>query len=104
MEQDSDQAKGALLKALATKYIWWKSPEDAIRNERRVVAQIMDIGDFEDVRIALNTFGKEPFEDALRHADPGWFSAKSWAYWHYRSGITPYQEAPPVMPSREFSR
>jgi len=100
MNRNLSEATDTLLKALAKKYIWWKSPDEAARDTRRVVAQIMNVGDFDDVRIALLTLGKEPFREALTHAEPGWFSPKSWAYWHYRFGITAFDNAPPPLPKR----
>jgi hypothetical protein len=40
-----------ILKRLATKYIWWKTPDEALQQPERVVAQVMDIGDYEDVQM-----------------------------------------------------
>ena len=31
---------------LARKYIWWKTPEQAVQQPLRVLAQVMDIGDY----------------------------------------------------------
>ena len=89
-----------LIATLAKKYVWWLPPDEAARDERRVVAQVMDIGDFDDVRVAIERLGTEPFKVALTHAQAGWFSPKSWAYWHYRCGLTPYDSAPPPLPAR----
>lgn len=94
--------KAALLKVLAKKYIWWESAEESVKNEHRVMAQVMNVGDFDDASIALKTLGSKLFEDALAKAQPGWFSPKSWAYWHYRCGITPSDALPPAMPVREI--
>lgn len=35
---------GELLKRMARKYIWWKTPEDTVATPQRVMAQVMDIG------------------------------------------------------------
>ncbi len=91
-----------LLQVLAKKYIWWKAADDPSLSARRVIVQIMNVGDFNDVRAALDMLGPQSFEDALRHAEPGWFSPKSWAYWHYRCGLTPYDQAPPALPKRDL--
>ncbi len=40
----------SILKRMASKYIWWKSPDDAADMPNRVIAQVMDIGDYADVR------------------------------------------------------
>ena len=39
-----------LLMRLARKYIWWKTPADAVAMPERIMAQIMDIGDYLDVQ------------------------------------------------------
>lgn len=96
--------KDALLKALAKKYIWWKSPDESVLDERRLVAQIMNIGNFEDVRTIAQAFGEKLFADALKSAEAGWFSPRSWTYWHYRCGLTPPASPPPPMPARNFTR
>lgn len=101
MNPPSDENdRRTFIATLAQKYIWWLPADEAARDERRVVAQVMDIGDFDDVRIAIERLGTEPFEDALTHAQAGWFSPKSWTYWHYRCGLTPYDGAPPPLPKR----
>ncbi len=52
----------ALLKRFATKYIWWKAPDEALRQPDRVVAQVMNSGDYEDVLELVEQMG----EDELR--------------------------------------
>jgi hypothetical protein len=39
-----------LIKALARKYIWWETPDEAALQPERVIAQVMNIGDFADVQ------------------------------------------------------
>jgi len=36
------------LKQFAAKYIWWKTPEEAVARPERVIAQVMNIGDYDD--------------------------------------------------------
>ncbi len=90
------------LRALAARYIWWKSPEEAIATPRRVVAQVMDIGDYDDVQRLAKAVGENTPRDALAEAEPGWFSGGSWAYWHYRLGLAPADDLPPP-PVRKLS-
>ena len=95
----------ALLMRWAARYIWWKSPEDALRYPDRIIAQVMNIGDYDDVQALVETFGDEALRDILRHAEAGVFNERSWAYWHYRLGLTP-PEAPdgvPPLPVRRFA-
>lgn len=90
---------GDLIKSLARKYIWWKTPEEAAWQPERVIAQVMNIGDFEDVRALNEAVGDVVFADVLRHAEVGQFTPRSWSYWHYRLGLAEPEKVPP-MPSR----
>ena len=38
------------LRRLARKYVWWKTPEEAVAMPRRVIAQVMNIGDYSEFR------------------------------------------------------
>ena len=31
------------------KYLWWKTPDEAVARPERLYAQVMDIGDYDDV-------------------------------------------------------
>lgn len=81
------------LLALAQRLFWWKNPEEALRNPRRFLCQLMAIGTWDDVQIALRHWTKADFTDALEHASPGVFDARSWCYWHHR---LLGQSAPPL--------
>lgn len=89
------------LKRMAGKYIWWKTPAESLAMPRRVIAQIMNIGDYADVQRIANELGEDAFRDALAHAEPGQFSPRSWAYWHYRLGLAALEQMPP-LPARTF--
>lgn len=93
-----------LLLQLAGKYVWWQPPERTLAHRRRFVAQVMNIGDFNDATTLLAIVGRPSFEDALKHAEVGWFTPKAWAYWHYRFELTPYSQRPPKMPSRQLGQ
>lgn len=84
------------LKPWARKYLWWKTPEQAVRQPLRVVAQVMDLGDYADVQQLINEVGEDPFKQAIAHADAGHFNARSWAYWHYRLGLAKPGHLPPL--------
>lgn len=91
----------ALLLRLAPRYIWWKSPEEAVEKPERVIAQIMDIGDFDDMQTMAALVGDDILRDVLIHAEAGQFNPRSWHYWHYRLGLARYGEIPvPPMPVR----
>lgn len=88
---------------LAKKYVWWKSLDEALRYPRQVIAQIMNLGTWTDVRRLETLVGRTDLRDVIEHADPGWFSPDSWCYWHYRLGLTPPARAVPAMPVRTLA-
>ena len=90
------------LKPLAAKYIWWKTPEDAVAMPERVVAQVMNIGDYADVQWLASQVGDEVLREVLTHAQAGQFNERSWTYWHYRLGLCEVDQVPP-MPVRSFA-
>lgn len=90
------------LKRIATKYIWWKSPEEALRQPQRVVAQVMDIGDYDDVLALEKQADQEYLCEVLAHAEIGQFSPRSWFFWHYRLGLCDFGKIPP-MPQRRVA-
>lgn len=91
-----------LLKRLASKYIWWQTPDEAIAMPERVIAQVMNIGDYADVQKLASQVGDEVLRDVITHAQAGQFDQRSWAYWHYRLGLASVDHLPP-MPSRRFA-
>ena len=83
------------------KYIWWKPAAQALEDPERVVAQVMNIGDYRDVCAVAHEIGEEGFKKVLQHAEPGEFDNRSWHYWHYRLNLATYEKVPP-LPSRTF--
>ena len=94
-EDVSPEALDAL-KGFAASYIWWKSPGDAVASPDRVIAQVMDIGDYDDVLRLAALIGDDRLRQVLARAQPGWFSERSWTYWHLRLGLAP----PGALPAR----
>jgi hypothetical protein len=43
------ESQRAVLLELAGRYIWWKSPPQALAYPQRVAAQVMNLGDWDDV-------------------------------------------------------
>ncbi|MBN8728486.1 MAG: hypothetical protein J0H15_12395 [Xanthomonadales bacterium] len=91
-----------ILKPLARKYIWWKSPDEALASPDRIIAQVMDIGDYDDVQRLVHAIGDDALAQVLSNAEPGEFSPRSWVYWHCRLGLAPPDRVPP-LPRREFA-
>lgn len=91
-----------LLLDLAGKYVWWKRPSEAVSQPQRVIAQVMDIGDYADVQRLAEIAGDAVLREALIHAEAGQFSERSWSYWHYRLGMSAPGKVPP-MPARKLA-
>lgn len=91
-----------LLKSLAQKYIWWKTPEEAVSMPGRVIAQVMNIGDYADVQLLVSTVGDEALREVIRDAEPGQFNERSWTYWHYRLGLSDIDQVP-ALPTRRVA-
>ena len=87
------------LKRLAAKYIWWKVPDEALQQPERVVAQVMNIGDYDDVQMLAAQAGDDYLREVLVNAEIGQYNARSWAYWHYRLGLAVPGQVP-AMPQR----
>ncbi len=86
------------LMGVAARLFWWKSPEEALADERRFLAQAMTFGSWDDTQVVLSTFGEDALCAVLADAPPGVFDRRSWAYWHARFGIQPV----PPLPRRRL--
>ncbi|MGC8560759.1 MAG: hypothetical protein ACP5O1_08780 [Phycisphaerae bacterium] len=91
-----------LLKRMASKYVWWKTPEEALAFPHRIIAQVMNIGDFDDVQELADIAGDEGLREVLKSAEPGEFNLRSWHYWHYRLGLAELGAVPP-LPQRRLA-
>ena len=91
-----------LAKQLAKKYLWWMKPRDVLKDEDRLVAQVMNMGTLEDARLVEKTLGDARLRRVVRNARPGQFEAKSWTYWHYRLNLSAPGHVPP-LPVRRFA-
>jgi len=78
---------GRLLRVLTRKYVWWLSGAEAEARPDLAITQTMELGDYEDVLRLEAALGRERMVQALRRAEAGRFSERSWAYWHYRLGL-----------------
>ncbi|MBI5557972.1 MAG: hypothetical protein HY885_10060 [Deltaproteobacteria bacterium] len=95
-------AKHPVLRYLAVKYIWWKTVDEALQQPERVVAQVMNIGDYDDVQLLAALAGDDYLREVLADAEIGQYNARSWAYWHYRLGLAGPGQVP-AMPRRRIA-
>jgi hypothetical protein len=101
IERRMTQDARGMLRRMARKYVWWKTPDEALAMPERVIAQIMDIGDYPDVLELIEEIGEDALRDVLRYAQAGQFRARSWHYWHYRLGMATVGKVP-NLPTRLF--
>ncbi len=91
-----------LLRAFATRYIWWGTIEEALLFPERILAQVMNLGTFDDLVRLSNAWTSDELRHVITHAEPGWFDERSWTFWHLRLGLTAGDEPPPPLPIRTF--
>ncbi|HUX41802.1 MAG TPA: IS1595 family transposase [Rectinemataceae bacterium] len=90
------------LLGLASKYVWWKSADEAIKHPQSVIAMVMDRGTIEDIQLLGNIIGEDGLRAALAKAEPGQFRPQSWTYWHFKlNGL--FESTLPEMPTRAFA-
>ncbi|MBI9084267.1 MAG: hypothetical protein JEZ11_11760 [Desulfobacterales bacterium] len=87
---------------MAAKYIWWKPVSEAVQMPERIVAQVMNIGDYDDVQEVVKLAKDDYLQNVLANAEAGQFNERSWTYWHYRLGMAQPGKVPP-MPRRRFN-
>lgn len=68
-----------------SKYIWWQDSDYAINhNTLRLIASAMCLANNVEDFIKVISLDKELLKEALKQAQPGWFDARNWHFWHYR--------------------
>lgn len=90
------QENGLLLMAMAQKYIWWLTPDEAMNFPARIVTQVMNIGEFEDMQGVAEALGDDGLRAVLRGTEAGQLNERSWHYWHYRLGLAAPGGVPPL--------
>ena len=70
----------AVLSRLAAKYIWWQPASATLRQPQRIAAQVMEMGDWDDVILLSEAQGEDFLRNALLHAEPVQLSERSWHY------------------------
>ena len=97
-----DPSDCAVIKRFAAKYVWWKTLDEALRQPDRIIAQVMNIGDYDDVVELVEQIGEDRLRRVLTHAEIGQFNGRSWTYWHYRLGLARPNQAVPALPKRRL--
>ena len=78
-----------------------ETPDEAVARPERVIAQVMNIGDYADVQALVAEIGEDVLREVLARAEAGQFNERSWAYWHYRLGVSELGQVP-APPTRRL--
>ena len=65
------------------------------------MAQVMKYGVYEDVKKLKKIASDDTLSEVIKHAEAGQFDEISWAFWHYRLGLTFFGNVPP-LPKRNL--
>jgi hypothetical protein len=95
-------AESRLLAELGRKYIWWAPIGSAPHTSERIIAQVMNIGTYDDIRRLEKTLGFARLADVMAHAAPGWFSPRSWSFWRGRLRLETDAAISAKPPRRSF--
>jgi hypothetical protein len=90
-----------LLRPLAARLIWWQPAQQSLRHPDRVIAQVLELGTFEDGEVLRQALGDRRLAQVLKRAEPGWFSPRSWTDWQQKLGLADSGSIPP-LPRRGF--
>ncbi len=76
-----------LLARLGGKYVWWEPVGGGEHPPARLVAQVMNLGTYDDIRGLERCFRPEALGEVLSNAAPGWFSPRAWEFWRGRLSL-----------------
>jgi hypothetical protein len=93
----------AVLHRFSTKYIWWKTPEQAAAHPDYILTQVMNIGEYQDVQWLVHHIDKTMLCKILKEAEVGRFTERSWHYWHYRLQLASDENQIPPLPTRKLA-
>jgi hypothetical protein len=85
---------------VAKRVVWFKAPDDAVKDVKLFLAHVMTYGTLTDITTTLQYFSEKDFEAVLNDPPPGVFDRRSWTYWNVR-----YHRQPvPELPKRQIPR
>lgn len=90
-----NEAQNAFLLHAAKRYIWWETTTGAMAYPQRVLAQVMNIGIWNDMCKLVELFPTQELLAVLSKAEIGQFNERSWNFWHVRLA-----DKTPPMPKR----
>jgi hypothetical protein len=93
---------GKTIAGFGQKYLWWKSSDGQPHSDNRIIAQTMNLGTYDDILLLEQTVGRASLVEIMLHAEPGWFSDRSWEFWRGRLSFATGAAIPNEAPRRAF--
>lgn len=84
------------LEVVAKRVVWFKAPEDTLRDVKLFLSHVMTYGTLNDISTTLQHFSEVDFEAVLDDPLAGVFDRRSWTYWNLRY----HREPVPPLPKR----
>lgn len=84
------------LESIVPRYVWWKTPEEALFFPDIVISKIMNRGTLKDVVATLDLFSRDFLKGILNDAEFGEFSPEAWHFWHYYLYKLELGDVPPL--------
>jgi hypothetical protein len=98
----TDEAARQTITELGKRYLWWKSVGDQPHSTERIIAQIMNLGTWDDILQLEETLSPSRLVEIMLQAQPGCFSERSWEFWRGRLSHTTGAAIPDQPPQRSF--
>jgi hypothetical protein len=95
---DLDSLPADLATELESRFFWWQQVGSEPRSHARILAQAMNLASFGDVRRLEKILGPHRLAEAMREAEPGWISERSWEFWRGRLARATGQAIPDAPP------
>jgi len=82
------------LRRVARRVVWFKPPEEAVRDRTLFLAHVMTYGTVEDLIVVQRYYSEADLRGVLEQAPAGVFDERSWAYWNTMLDRIPVPELP----------
>ncbi len=69
------------IKELARRYLWWDAIAKDGHSLDRMIAQIMHLGTYDDIRTLESLVNPDALATVMRGSAAGWFDDRSWDFW-----------------------
>jgi hypothetical protein len=86
------------LKRVAKRAVWFKAPEETLRDPKVFLAHLMTYGTLDDIATGMKQYADTDFDLVLEDPPAGIFDRRSWNYWNLRC----HHEPVPPLPQRLF--